>query len=90
LSESAENRVLGFFLAAETREAIENLPETFLFPMLLIDAEGFSCLEVAEKLNIPIDTVMSRLHRGRTTKQKALCDFVSEHRLITEKNKADD
>ena len=81
--------MLGFFLAPETREAIENLPETFLFPMLLIDAEGFGCLEMAEKLNIPIDTVMSRLHRGRTTKQKALCGFVSEHRLITEKNKAD-
>lgn len=89
LSESAEEHLLDLFPAAEVREAIENLPETFLLPMLLNDVEGFSYKEVAEILDIPIGTVMSRLHRGRKTMQEALYDYASQRHLITEKDKAD-
>ena len=89
LSESAEEQLLDLFPAAEVREAIENLPETFLLPMLLNDVEGFSYKEVAEILDIPIGTVMSRLHRGRKTMQEALYDYASQRHLITEKDKAD-
>jgi RNA polymerase sigma-70 factor (ECF subfamily) len=89
LSESAEEQLLDLFPAAEVREAIENLPETFLLPMLLNDVEGFSYKEVAEILDIPIGTVMSRLHRGRKTMQEALYDYASKRHLITEKDKAD-
>ena len=89
LSESAEEQLLDLFPAAEVREAIENLPETFLLPMLLNDVEGFSYKEVAEILDIPIGTVMSRLHLGRKTMQEALYDYASQRHLITEKDKAD-
>ena len=89
LSESAEEQLLDLFPAAEVREAIENLPETFLLPMLLNDVEGFSYKEVAKILDIPIGTVMSRLHRGRKTMQEALYDYASQRHLITEKDKAD-
>jgi RNA polymerase sigma-70 factor (ECF subfamily) len=89
LSESAEEQLLDLFPAAEVREAIENLPETFLLPMLLNDVEGFSYKEVAEILDIPIGTVMSRLHRGRKTMQEALYDYASKRHLITEKDKTD-
>jgi RNA polymerase sigma-70 factor (ECF subfamily) len=89
LSESAEEQLLDLFPAAEVREAIENLPETFLLPMLLNDVEGFSYKEVAEILDIPIGTVMSRLHRGRKTMQEALYDYASQRHLITEKDKTD-
>jgi RNA polymerase sigma-70 factor (ECF subfamily) len=89
LSESAEDQLLDLFPAAEVREAIENLPETFLLPMLLNDVEGFSYKEVAEILDIPIGTVMSRLHRGRKTMQEALYDYASKRHLITEKDKTD-
>jgi RNA polymerase sigma-70 factor, ECF subfamily len=89
LSESAEEQLLDLFPAAEVREAIENLPETFLLPMLLNDVEGFSYKEVAEILYIPIGTVMSRLHRGRKTMQEALYDYASQRHLITEKDKTD-
>ena len=89
LSESAEEQLLDLFPAAEVREAIENLPETFLLPMLFNDVEGFSYKEVAEILDIPIGTVMSRLHRGRKTMQEALYDYASQRHLITEKDKAD-
>ena len=43
--------------------------------MLLADVEGFSYKEIAEMLDIPIGTVMSRLHRGRKAMQKALFDY---------------
>ena len=43
--------------------------------MLLADVEGFSYKEIAEMLDIPIGTVMSRLHRGRKAMQKALYDY---------------
>ena len=89
LSESAEEQLLDLFPAAEVREAIENLPETFLLPMLLNDVEGFSYKEVAEILDVPIGTVMSRLHRGRKTMQEALHDYASKRHLITEKDKTD-
>ena len=89
LSESAEEQLLDLFPAAEVRDAIENLPETFLLPMLLNDVEGFSYKEVAEILDIPIGTVMSRLHRGRKTMQEALYDYASQRHLITEKDKTD-
>ena len=43
--------------------------------MLLADVEGFAYKEIAEMLDIPIGTVMSRLHRGRKAMQKALYDY---------------
>ena len=51
--------------------------------MLLADVEGFSYKEIAEMLDIPIGTVMSRLHRGRKGLEKRLHDFVTEQHLIT-------
>src|SRR5205814_4861658 len=62
---SAEEEVLEHFTDSEVKEAIESLPEQFRMAVLLGDVEGFSYKEIAEILDIPIGTVMSRLHRGR-------------------------
>ena len=50
-------------------------------PVLLADVEGFSYKEIAEMLDIPIGTVMSRLHRGRKAMQKALFDYAEARGL---------
>jgi RNA polymerase sigma-70 factor (ECF subfamily) len=50
--------------------------------VLLADVEGFSYKEIAEILDIPIGTVMSRLHRGRKALQKKLYDFASTRGLV--------
>ena len=79
---SAEEEVLEHFTETEVKEAVEALPEQFRLAVLLADVEGFSYKEIAEILDIPIGTVMSRLHRGRRALQKALHDFGTARGLV--------
>ncbi len=81
-SESAEVEVLEQFVDSDVIEALESLPDNFRMPVLLADVEGFAYKEIAEMLDIPIGTVMSRLHRGRKALQKKLW-HLAEERGIT-------
>lgn len=49
----------------EVIEAVKKIPELFREVILLCDVEDFSYKEIAAMLEVPIGTVMSRLHRGR-------------------------
>src|SRR4029078_7612946 len=60
-----ETEVLDSIPDAVVREALESLPEQFRMAVLLADVEGFSYKEIAEIMDVPIGTVMSRLPRGR-------------------------
>ena len=62
-------------------ERLEALPEQFGW-RALADVEGFSYKEIAEIMDVPIGTVMSRLHRGRKQLQERLWDFGRERGLI--------
>ena len=84
LATSAEEELLDLFPAEEVRQALEELPENYLLPVLLSDVEGFAYKEIAEILDIPMGTVMSRLHRGRKAMQKRLYDFARERGLVDE------
>src|SRR5438477_1785976 len=79
---SAETEVLDKIPDADVKAALEALPEQFRLAVLLADVEGFSYKEIAEMLDIPIGTVMSRLHRGRKALQKALFEFGVERGLV--------
>ena len=81
VSRSAEDELMDFFTDAEVKDAIEALPEQYRIVVLLCDVEGFSYKEIAEWLDIPIGTVMSRLHRGRKALQKQLYEFAVERGL---------
>lgn len=85
LSIGAEDELMSLFPAAEVRSAMEGLPENFLLPVLLSDVEGFTYKEISEILEIPMGTVMSRLHRGRKALQEALYRYAASNRLITDK-----
>ena len=58
--------------------ALEDLPVEFRQVELLADVEGFSYREIADILNIPIGTVMSRLYRARRRLQKMLWQEAQE------------
>jgi RNA polymerase sigma-70 factor, ECF subfamily len=79
---SAEDEVLDQITEGEVKAAIEALPEQFRMAVLLADVEGFQYKEIAEILDIPIGTVMSRLHRGRRALQKSLFEFGRQRRLV--------
>ncbi len=79
---SAEDELMDFFTDAEVKAAVESLPEQFRLAVLLADVEGFSYKEIAEILDIPIGTVMSRLHRGRKALQKRLFEFARDRNLV--------
>ena len=84
LSSSAEDQMLELFTDDEVKNALESLPEDFRIPVLLSDVDGFSYKEIAEMLEIPIGTVMSRLHRGRKSMQKMLYEYARDKGLIVE------
>jgi RNA polymerase sigma-70 factor (ECF subfamily) len=81
-SRSAEEEVLDLFTESDIKDALEALPEQFRMAVLLADVEGFSYKEIADILDVPIGTVMSRLHRGRRALQKALFDFGRDRGLV--------
>lgn len=83
---SAEDQLLDGLVESDIKEAIEALPENFRMVVLLADLEGFSYKEIAEILDIPIGTVMSRLHRGRKALQRALWDFARQRGLVAGKS----
>jgi RNA polymerase sigma-70 factor (ECF subfamily) len=84
LSSSAEDQMLELFTDVEVKSALEELPEDFRIPVLLSDVDGFSYKEISEMLEIPMGTVMSRLHRGRKAMQKMLYEYARERGLIVE------
>jgi RNA polymerase sigma-70 factor (ECF subfamily) len=51
--------------------------------VLLADVEGFSYKEIAEITDVPIGTVMSRIHRGRRALQKALTEYAAAGGLVS-------
>lgn len=79
---SAEEEVLDKIPDADVKAALESLPENFRMPVLLADVEGFSYKEIAEIMDTPIGTVMSRLHRGRKSLEKALWQTAKERGLV--------
>ncbi len=88
LGRSAEDELMDLFGEAEVKEALEELAEHYRLPVLLADVEGFAYKEIAEILDVPIGTVMSRLHRGRKQLQKLLYGFAKAHRLLPDSESA--
>jgi RNA polymerase sigma-70 factor (ECF subfamily) len=89
-SGSAEDAVLSGLVEADIKRAVEDLPEAFRLPVLLADLEGFAYKEIAEIMDIPIGTVMSRLHRGRKALQRALWGFAQTRGLVPDEVTADE
>ncbi len=79
---SAEDAALDSFTDDVVKSALEELPDAFRIAVLLADVEGFSYKEISEITDVPIGTVMSRIHRGRRALQKALHDIAAARGLV--------
>ena len=82
LTRTPENIVLDSLVDSDILEAIEDLPEQFRLAVVLSDIEGFSYAEMAEIMDVPMGTVMSRLHRGRRALQKRLWELARERGIV--------
>jgi RNA polymerase sigma-70 factor (ECF subfamily) len=77
-----EKIVLDSLVDTDIIEAIDDLPEQFRLAVVLSDIEGFSYAEMAEIMDVPMGTVMSRLHRGRKALQKRLWEVARDRGIV--------
>jgi RNA polymerase sigma-70 factor, ECF subfamily len=81
-SETPESIVLNSLVDSDIMDAIDDLPEQFRLAVMLSDVEDFSYAEMAEIMDVPMGTVMSRLHRGRKALQKRLWELARDRGIV--------
>lgn len=83
-SQRPEDVVLSQITADDVLQSLDSLSDDFRHVVLLADVEGFTYREIAEILDVPIGTVMSRLYRARRRLQGLLYDFAVQSGYIKE------
>jgi RNA polymerase sigma-70 factor (ECF subfamily) len=73
-----EEELLEGVLDEDLQRAIDELPPDYRMVVLLADLEGFSYKEIADILEVPVGTVMSRLYRGRRLLEAAMLKYARE------------
>ena len=75
---SAEDEALNALPDNQIKAAMQALPDQFRAAIYYADIEGFRCKEIAEIMNTPVGTVLSRFHRGRRILRGLLADVAEE------------
>jgi RNA polymerase sigma-70 factor, ECF subfamily len=79
---SAEAEALDRIPDSDILQALRELPEEFRVAIYLADVEGYPYKQIAEMMDSPIGTVMSRLHRGRSKLRERLAGTVAGQRAL--------
>jgi RNA polymerase sigma-70 factor (ECF subfamily) len=83
-----EGDLLANLFSGDVQQALEALPEDFRIAVVLADLEDFSYKEIADIMDCPVGTVMSRLYRGRRLLQKRLRDYAEREGVIAPRSSA--
>ena len=78
----SETALLGRMVSADVEKALATIPADFRLAVVLADLEDFSYKEIAEIMDCPAGTVMSRLYRGRKILQKLLHGYAIEQGIL--------
>ena len=81
-TQDAEGALFGRMISHDVEKALAALPSEFRLPVILADLEDMSYKDIAEVMECPAGTVMSRLYRGRKMLQKLLYDYAVESGII--------
>jgi RNA polymerase sigma-70 factor (ECF subfamily) len=73
---------LRLFGDEEFQAVFASIAPVHRLPLILTSVHGFSCKEAAAILEIPLGTLLSRLHRGRTQLERGLWDYAVRHGLV--------
>jgi RNA polymerase sigma-70 factor (ECF subfamily) len=84
-----ESALLGHMVSADVEKALASLPSDFRMAVILADLEDFSYKEIAEIMDCPAGTVMSRLYRGRKMLQQLLYQYAVDQGIIKPGSHAD-
>ena len=58
------------------------MPELYRIPLVLVYMDGFLTQQVARMLDVPLGTVLSRLHRGRRLFERQMWCYAEETGLL--------
>jgi RNA polymerase sigma-70 factor, ECF subfamily len=81
-SDSLHLDFLEGFGPEDVRRVVGRLPDLYRIPLVLVHMEGFMVKEVARMLDVPLGTVLSRLHRGRKLFEKQMWEYAEETGLL--------
>jgi RNA polymerase sigma-70 factor (ECF subfamily) len=82
--QSPERALLDRSVSDDVQKALDALPDDFRTAVVLCDVQGLSYKEIADIMQTPVGTVMSRLFRGRKLLAGALRGFATEHGYVRE------
>jgi RNA polymerase sigma-70 factor (ECF subfamily) len=79
-----EEEFLTGVLDEHVQAAMDQLPPDYRLAVVLADLEGFAYKEIAEVLEVPVGTVMSRLYRGRRLLEAAMLRYARDRGYLRE------
>ena len=81
-SDSLHLDFLAEFGPEDVRAVLLRLPEIYRIPLVLVYMEGFLARELAETIEVPLGTVLARLHRGRKLFETQMWEYAEEAGML--------